>query len=143
MRSKTKEGLQVIGLAAVASLAVALPFSRGTDRDQQDQVARGGQAYRIYCASCHGIGAEGNGPMAAALTMDPSNLTRISERYGGFPAQRIAAVIDGRSEVLSHGPGSMPVWGLSFQEAGRDMDQEREVREKIGDLVAYLESIQK
>jgi len=36
----------------------------------------------------------------------------------------------------------MPVWGLSFQEPGRDSDQERQTREQIRDLVAYLESIQ-
>jgi mono/diheme cytochrome c family protein len=143
MRSKTKEGLQVIAFLAVASLAAALPLSKSTDAGKQDRVARGGQAFHIYCASCHGLSAEGNGPMAHALAAEPADLTRISERYGGFPAERIASTIDGRAEVLSHGPGSMPVWGLSFQEGGRDLDQEREVQEKIRDLVAYLESLQK
>jgi mono/diheme cytochrome c family protein len=143
MRSKTKEGLQVIALLALASLAAAFPSSPNSGADQKDRVERGRQAFRIYCASCHGMGAEGNGPMATALKTEPADLTRIRERYGSFPEDRIAAAIDGRAEVLSHGAGSMPVWGLSFQEAGRDLDQEREVREKIRDLVAYLESIQK
>jgi mono/diheme cytochrome c family protein len=142
MRPKTKEGLQFIALLALASLVAALPLSWEA-AEQEDRAGRGGQSYRIYCASCHGTGGEGNGPMARALHERPADLTRIRERYGTFPEERIAAVIDGRVAVLSHGPGSMPVWGLSFQEAGRDMDQEREVQERIRDLVAYLESIQR
>jgi mono/diheme cytochrome c family protein len=146
MRTKTKEGLQFIALLAAASLVAALPLSwqaASPETEQEDRAGRGGQSYRIYCASCHGTGGEGDGPMARALHEPPADLTRISERYGSFPEERIAAVIDGRFEVLSHGPGSMPVWGLSFQDAGRDMDQEREVQERIRDLVAYLESIQR
>lgn len=146
MRTKTKEGLQFISLFAAASLVAALPLSwqaAAPEAEQEDRTGRGGQSYRIYCASCHGTGGDGNGPMARALHERPADLTRIRERYGSFPEDRIAAIIDGRIEVLSHGPGSMPVWGLSFQEAGRDMDQEREVRERIRDLVAYLESIQR
>jgi mono/diheme cytochrome c family protein len=143
MRSKTKEGLQVIALLALASLAAAVPLSRSAGAEPKERSARGAQAYRIYCASCHGIAAEGNGPMAPSLTRQPADLTRISERYGAFPDDRVAATIDGRAEVLSHGPSSMPVWGLSFQDAGKDRDQEREVQERIRDLVAYLKSIQK
>jgi hypothetical protein len=82
--------------------------------------------------------------MVEVLKVRPADLTRIRERNGGsFPEGRIASVIDGRLEVHGHGPGSMPVWGLTFRESGRDSDQEREVRERITDLVAYLESIQK
>jgi mono/diheme cytochrome c family protein len=146
MRSKTKEGLQIIAVLGLASLAAALPLSwgaAGQQAEHKDRTARGGQAYRIYCASCHGTGGEGNGPMAQSLNVQPADLTRIRERYGAFPEGRIAAAIDGRQEVLSHGPAAMPVWGLSFQDAGRDLNQEREVQEKIHDLVAYLESIQK
>lgn len=143
MRSKTKEGLQMIALLALASLAAAVPLSQGAGSEPKERTARGAQAYRIYCASCHGIAGEGNGPMAQSLTMQPADLTRISERYGTFPEDRIAAAIDGRAPVLSHGPSTMPVWGLSFQDAGKDRNQEREVQERIRDLVAYLKSIQK
>jgi len=143
MRGKTKEGLQVIALLALASLAAALPVSQNTAAEPKERTARGAQAYRIYCASCHGLAGEGNGPMAQSLTARPADLTRIRERYGAFPDDRIAATIDGRAEVPSHGPSAMPVWGLSFQDAGKDRDQEREVQERIRDLVAYLRSIQK
>lgn len=148
MRNKTKEGLQLITFLGLASLAAALPLahdaSKARSPEGEDRVAKGARTYGVYCASCHGLGGEGNGPMAEALKNRPSDLTTIRDRNGGvFPRDRVAAAIDGRAAVLSHGPGSMPVWGLSFQDAGRDLDQEKEVRERIEDLVAFLESIQK
>ena len=75
-----------------------------------------------------------------ALTWD---LTRLARRNDGrFPSDAVYAAIDGREKVRGHGPGSMPVWGLSLQTSGLAADQEQEVREKLLDLVAYLESIQ-
>jgi mono/diheme cytochrome c family protein len=153
MRGKTKEGLEVIVVLGLASLAAVLPLSLGAappvENPQQAQderearVVRGGRMYEIYCASCHGTGAEGNGPMAQALKGRPADLTQIRQRNGGsFPADRVAAFIDGCLAARGHGPGSMPVWGLSFRIAGEDQDQERQVKETIRDLVSYLESIQ-
>jgi mono/diheme cytochrome c family protein len=153
MRRKTKEGLEVIALLGLASLAAAVPLSLGAtpaqspqpiQEDREARVVRGGRMYEIYCASCHGATAEGNGPVAAALKSQPADLTRIRQRNGGaFSEDRVSAFIDGRLETRGHGPGSMPVWGLSFRIAGKDQDQERQVRETIRDLVAYLETIQK
>ncbi|HEY4595417.1 MAG TPA: cytochrome c [Thermoanaerobaculia bacterium] len=151
MRAKMKEGLQIIAFLGIASLAAALPLAQTATPGPQGQQDRkesraeaGGRIYRTNCASCHGASAQGNGPMAEVLNVKPADLTRIRERNGGaFPEGRIAAVIDGRLEIHGHGPGSMPVWGLTFRENGRDTDQETEVRERIKDLVAYLESIQR
>jgi mono/diheme cytochrome c family protein len=148
MRAKMKEGMQLIAFLGLASLAAALPLSQtaapGAQDSRESRAEAGGRTYRAFCASCHGASATGNGPMAEVLKVRPADLTRISERNGGaFPEGRIAAIIDGRLEIHGHGPGSMPVWGLTFRESGRDTDQETEVRERIKDLVAYLESIQK
>jgi mono/diheme cytochrome c family protein len=153
MRRKTKEGLEVIALLGLASLAAAVPLSLGatpaqtpqqTQDDKEARTVRGGRMYEIYCASCHGATAEGNGPVADALKAKPADLTLIRQRNGGtFPEDRVTAFIDGRLDARGHGPGSMPVWGLSFRIAGKDQDQERQVRETIRDLVTYLESIQK
>ena len=149
MRAKMKEGLQMIAFLGLASLAAALPLSQtaapgGSQDNKESRAEAGGRTYRTYCASCHGASAAGNGPMAEVLKVKPSDLTRIRERNGGaFPEGRVAGIIDGRLTVHGHGPGSMPVWGLTFRESGRDSDQETEVRERIKDLVAYLESIQR
>ena len=81
--------------------------------------------------------------MAEYLKIPPTDLTRLAvSRKGRFPRTEIYEAIDGRREVRGHGPAAMPVWGATFQDRGRDTRQEQEVREKILDLVAYLESIQ-
>jgi mono/diheme cytochrome c family protein len=99
--------------------------------------------YRVHCLNCHGTDGKGGGPVAEVLTLEPTDLTLIAERHGGeFPADEVYEVIDGRNEVASHGRRDMPVWGLSFQERGRDNDQQDEVHQKILDLVEYLRSIQ-
>jgi mono/diheme cytochrome c family protein len=105
-----------------------------------DAVAQGRQLYLEYCASCHGLTGEGDGPVAHALTTPPANLRRLSERFGDpLPNDQVARFIDGRAEVKAHGPRDMPVWGKRFYAEAHD---EREVRAMIGELIAYLQSIQ-
>lgn len=108
-----------------------------------ERIALGHLSYRIHCASCHGESGRGDGPMAAYLKIPPTDLTRLAaSRKGRFPRTQVYEAIDGRREVRGHGLADMPVWGATFQERGRDAPQEQEVREKILDLLAYLESIQ-
>ena len=105
-----------------------------------DPVAQGRQIYLEYCASCHGLSGEGDGPVAHALTAPPANLRRLSERFGNpLPEDQVARFIDGRAEVKAHGPREMPVWGKRFYAQTHD---EREVQAIIAELVAYLQSIQ-
>jgi mono/diheme cytochrome c family protein len=107
---------------------------------ENDAVAQGRQLYLEYCGSCHGLTGEGDGPVAPALTTPPANLRRLSDRFGSpLPEDQVARFIDGRAEVKAHGPRDMPVWGKRFYAATGD---ERAVRAMIGDLVAYLQSIQ-
>lgn len=145
MRKKTKEGLEIIVLLGLGSLAVVLPLSvvGGEATPREERAVQGERTYQVYCASCHGATGRGDGPMADALKVHPVDLTGILRGNGGaFPEERVAAAIDGRQTIHGHGSGSMPVWGLSFQVSGLDSDQELEVREKIRDLVAYIETIQ-
>jgi len=106
-----------------------------------DEVAQGRTIYLENCASCHGLTADGNGPMARVLTTPPANLRRLSERYGNpLPESQIAQYIDGRADVKAHGPRDMPVWGKRFYSAGEG--SERQVQDMIAKLVAYIQSIQ-
>lgn len=108
-----------------------------------DRAAAGKLSYEVYCASCHGRSARGNGPVAEFLRIAPADLTRLAARHGGkFPADEVAAAIDGRQEVGTHGPSTMPVWGLSLSVSGRDLSREDDVREQIRDIVLYIESLQ-
>jgi mono/diheme cytochrome c family protein len=105
------------------------------------QIQRGRGLYLQYCVSCHGPSAQGDGPVARALSTPPANLRRLAERFGNpLPENQVARYIDGRAEVKAHGPRDMPVWGARFYyKSGTD---ERRAQQWIGDLVAYLQSIQ-
>jgi mono/diheme cytochrome c family protein len=106
-----------------------------------DQIARGRAIYLEHCASCHGLAADGNGPMARVLSTPPANLRRLSEHYGNpLPADRIARYIDGRANVKAHGPRDMRVWGKRFYSPSAG--SERQVHPLIAALVAYLQSLQ-
>ncbi len=73
--------------------------------------------YRQYCASCHGLTGQGDGPLAASLQTDPSDLTTLARRAGGsFDEAAVMRAIDGRRDVAAHGPREMPVWGAVFTE---------------------------
>jgi len=107
-----------------------------------DDVAQGRATYLHYCASCHGANGEGNGPVARALKTPPTDLRLLSDLYGKpLMEDKVARVIDGRAEVEAHGPREMPVWGerFSYENHGRRAQQ---VKERIRNLVAYLQSIQ-
>jgi mono/diheme cytochrome c family protein len=102
--------------------------------------ADGASLFRRYCASCHGVNARGDGPMAAQLRQQPSDLTRFTMRNGGvFPEAKVARIVDGR-EVPAHGTGDMPVWGSVFK---RSPDaNEQTVRARIAAIIRFLSSIQ-
>lgn len=133
--------LRILTLAIVLIVA-AWPLLAPA-QEEPGNAARGRASFNLYCSSCHGKSAKGDGPVAATLKTAPTDLTQLALSNGGkFPAGQTYAFIDGRNAVPSHGPGDMPVWGLSFQDPGRDTDQEAMVRHKIKDLVAYIESVQ-
>jgi mono/diheme cytochrome c family protein len=104
----------------------------------------GRDAFATHCAACHGSDARGSGPAAAALRTPPADLTRIAARRGGdFPADEIAAWIDGRLAPAAHGTREMPVWGYRFAEGlpPGELTQDL-VRGRILTVVEYLRSIQ-
>ncbi len=106
-------------------------------------VSVGRAAYSEHCSSCHGTRARGDGQMAVFVATGVPDLRGLSQRNGGeFPAQRVYQTIDGRQELASHGSREMPVWGIGFQDLGRDADQEQSVRDKILDVVSYLKTLQ-
>jgi mono/diheme cytochrome c family protein len=137
----TLAGLAAVAVLLAAGLAASAHAADASTADAE-AAARGAVNYRIYCQNCHGPAAHGDGQLAKMLTVTPADLTRLRDDDGSFPRQRIADVIDGRQEVAGHGRREMPIWGIAFQDRGRDSNQEAEVADRIADLVAYLESIQ-
>jgi len=100
--------------------------------------------FERYCSACHGASGRGDGPVASSLATSVPDLTSLSQRHGGeFPAAWVRETIDGRFQVMAHGPRSMPVWGYEFWiEEGADAPAEGETRALIERLVNYLRSIQ-
>lgn len=128
-------------LLTLACLAALLP-QPGT---AQDAVA-GKALYRSYCATCHGVDAGGNGPMAELLAVNPPDLRALARgNDGAFPLLRVAARIDGRDPLLAHG-GPMPLFGDAFDgdsaalrtDAGQPLLTSR----PIADLLAWLMTVQ-
>jgi mono/diheme cytochrome c family protein len=106
----------------------------------------GAELYLDHCATCHGVDATGQGPMAGVLVIKPADLTKLAANNGGeFPTARVAARIDGRDPLVSHG-SPMPVYGYFFE--GEDTaikapsGQPIMTSLPIADLVVYLKSIQ-
>jgi mono/diheme cytochrome c family protein len=102
----------------------------------------GAELYGRFCAACHGTTGVGNGPVAASFAFEVPDLTRIARRGGGqFNRDRVERIIDGRTQIGSHGSRKMPVWGEDFAltEVGNP-DAEKVTRTIIGRLVDYIES---
>jgi mono/diheme cytochrome c family protein len=104
----------------------------------------GATLYRHHCASCHGEQANGNGPLAAVLTVKPTDLRTIAVRHqGDFPRELLGRVISGDEVIAAHGTRVMPIWGERLQEDVLGMVSKPAVaRGRIGFLVDYLETLQ-
>jgi mono/diheme cytochrome c family protein len=133
--------LKRLGTLTVLALVLAIA---GYQAHAGDEVAEGHKLFLRYCAACHGVDADGRGPVAKALSEQPADLRKLGEKFGTpLPAGQIAKLIDGRDEVAAHGEREMPVWGQRFGEiwaakGSKEGDMDRRIRK----IVAYLNSIQ-
>ena len=65
---------------------------------------KGEDLFRFYCASCHGVKAEGDGPVAAALNSKVPDLTTIERRRAVFFRK------NGLRELIA---GDQSVWRMA------------------------------
>ncbi|WP_299359490.1 c-type cytochrome [uncultured Paracoccus sp.] len=78
------------------------------------QITTGTGDYAQFCASCHGPGGKGDGPLAAGLTPRPTDLTQLSRANGGvYPRLQVMNRIDGYTMGKSDSP--MPQFGEMLQ----------------------------
>jgi mono/diheme cytochrome c family protein len=131
-------GLALLGVAT----ATAAQSSRAGDPPRLViESMTGEDSFGFYCASCHGVGGRGDGPVAPSLKRPPADLTILTKKYGGtFPKADLVAFVTGVSNKLpTHGPSDMPVWGPIF----RALDSsDIRVKIRIDNIVTYIESIQ-
>lgn len=112
-----------------------------------NEAVSGEKDFNMYCASCHGEDGKGNGPKAFGLGKPLPDLATLSERYGSFPRERLAQLIDGREPIEGHGDREMPVWGVWFkEEAAEDLGgaegDEGSVARRVENLIGYIETLQ-
>jgi len=107
----------------------------------------GERDFNMYCASCHGETGKGDGPKAFSLAKKPPNLQTLTVRYGQFPRDKLARMIDGRDPIPGHGDREMPVWGVWFkeeaaEELGGAEGDEGSVARRVDNLIGYIETLQ-
>lgn len=119
--------LLILAVACAGFAFASMPIQK----QSAGQITRGKKLFASYCASCHGVDATGNGPVASSLKALPSDLTRIQAKSGKFSAEDVRKKIAGSPDLMVHGKKDMPVWGLIFSSSD------------ITNLVKYLESIQR
>ena len=104
------------------------------------------------CAMCHGAIGKGDGWFSAQLKKSTPSLVRLKRNNGGvFPFDSVYQVIDGRKEVLAHGPRQMPVWGAVYRvdserqydmSSGQYVADESVTRSRILALIEYVSRLQ-
>ena len=135
MRHATAVASAVAGIFCAATALLAART--------RSSVTEGRVFYGRYCAACHGLAADGRGPVAVALRKTPSDLRRLGERYGmPLPRARIARFVDGRETVDAHGPREMPVWGERFGSLEPEGSERTSIDRRIDAIIVYLGTIQ-
>ena len=126
----TKRIVFLLSLALFVGIGSSENLGRAASKAGIDDVANGRKLFQRYCASCHGVDAKGDGPVAGTLKVPPPDLTKIKMEDGKFPAERLRNVISGENGIPVHGKRNMPVWGATLG------------RSNIDALVKFLETLQ-
>ena len=134
--------LSCCALITLGALAAAQNSNIVTVPAPRTSATSGKEMYMAYCATCHGRGGNGDGPVAGALKTPPADLTLLSKRnHGRFPSVQVVNVITGSVGVPAHGSQEMPIWGPIFLAMGHQ--HESEARLRVANLADYLKSLQK
>ena len=135
-------------LPLLAALLVLSPAALHAQENADPNAGVSGEHdFNMYCSSCHGVSAKGDGRIAARLEKKPPDLTMLTQRYGEFPRDKVAQVIDGRADVTAHGDREMPVWGRWFkEESAQDLGgaegDEATVKRRVYNVVDYIATLQ-
>jgi mono/diheme cytochrome c family protein len=132
-------------LTLLLALLAALPASAAEQPERGPNPGHEGYPlYQRFCASCHGVHADGRGPRAAAMSPPPADLRHLAAARGrALSLDEITRVIDGRRTVRAHGEGPMPVWGEELVADVPDPEMREKARIRlVQSLAEYVLSIQ-
>jgi len=110
--------------AAIAVLLLLAPTARSEQKACEPRAE-----YVRYCAACHGDKADGNGPVASALSPRPPALTSLHKKFGNPLSTDLVVFLVGTTMPRAHGTSAMPVWGREFGKYSSDP--------AVGDLVLW------
>ncbi len=131
----------LINILTLTLISCAMPAQVRKGPAPYTSPASGKEMFASYCASCHGKDGKGDGPAASALKQKPADLTALAAKYNGkYPADRVSAVLNGKTKLDAHGSQEMPVWGPVFWKMSSG--HEAEVQTRVSNLVEYIRSIQ-
>ncbi len=138
-RLSTSVCVAVVAVAVILAAAPAVPAEENIDHG----ATRIGQSlFAAYCTSCHGATAEGDGPLASSLRVEPADLTVLRQKNEGtFPFDQVVKRIDGTEKVKGHGSSDMPIWGKAFKKVDETATDEA-VQDKVRSLAFYVKSLQ-
>jgi mono/diheme cytochrome c family protein len=110
------------------------------ENSRHAQAQKGKAHFQKYCVSCHGEDAKGM--KIDTINAHSADLTTITRRRKAstFPIMEVVRIIDGRNIVKAHGDRPMPAWGDVF--AVQEHLDETQIKGKMGELIAYLMTIQ-
>ena len=127
-------------LVAVGLLLAAASANAQDTKLDTGMAVSGERLFRMYCGSCHGKTAKGDGPLAKDLKVAPADLTKLSETNGGtFPFEMVTKTIDHGRSVRGHGTEDMPAWGAAFKATAENAD---DAKRMMRELAHYLWSLQ-
>ena len=141
MTTSLRRSLLALGVVAAVAPELIVEAQRPQTPPLILESVTGRDSFEFYCASCHGMTGNGNGPLVAALKTRPADLTSLALRNNGaFPTDRVRGVLVGANgSVAAHGPADMPVWGPIF----RALDpSDPRVQQRIGNIVTHIEGMQ-
>ncbi|HUC76382.1 MAG TPA: cytochrome c [Vicinamibacterales bacterium] len=127
----TRVGMLTIACVGLTSVGL-LAGGRQTSTAES-----GSQDFQIFCSSCHGTSAKGDGVLAGSLKKRPADLTQLSRKNDGvFPADAVFKVID-----EGHETKDMPAWTEVFAKSQESTGPDA-AKARIRRLMRYLETLQ-
>ncbi len=100
--------------AVLIAAGVAGILGSATLLAEMDQAAveKGATHFRVFCVNCHGMKADGSGPLAKILKIQPTDLTKLKQNMpeGVTVQELVFRAVDGRHKVGEGGKRDMPVF---------------------------------
>ena len=120
---------------------IALTSVYAVDEEINENDIIGKKEFVAYCASCHGSGGKGDGPVVNFLKRKPIDLTQLTKNNdNSFPFDRIWGVFDGSYQFDEHGSSEMPIWGYRF--VREEDESSNAAKAKALNIILYIQVIQ-